>query len=350
MKIKILSAVSGLLLTAMTFAYAGQEGNGGGGVIRNGRYMTFYSAGFYTEPLEATSDEVPQLPELIEFFYKTPFMSELTKVKYAAALIPTGERHYFKVQSSTFTPETRARLIAEYGRVMNINTNEVALFAITDISSKTTYLLPEYFSLKPNEQKAVLFHEVYWLLKKDAGYKSVIDAEMAFQAYLEYPSSSERLMRWLELSGSTSDVLQAVIQIDFSTGAIKKLITDKNKIPSKILFGEKYFECRRKDLDKACMAFWNTNLYELAKSYPNSLFVRYLHHLVAGGRVYITNYWLERGFSGDHYDRFYGGSLVLAEVYGDQPKLDFQIAEKCYGVFYRGCYDNDFSMFFNHKE
>lgn len=251
----------------------GNDGHGGGGVTRNGRYMTFYSAGFYTEPLEATSDEVPQLEELITFFKTTPLMSELTKVKYASELIPGGERKYYKVQGNTFTPEVRTRLLAEYGRVMKVDTNEVALFAITDTQSGITYLFPEFYSLKPSEQQAILFHEAYWLVNPKATYARVIDAEMSFQAYIENPQSSEKLIRWLRNSGTTGDTFLAALKSDLSSGAMQGLVTN-NKIPIRNLLGDKFIECKSSGLGAECAAFITSHAYQLSYKYPRSLFIK----------------------------------------------------------------------------
>ena len=41
------------------------EGNGGAGLATQGRYMTFYSAGLYTEPLPKINTEVPSLEKLV---------------------------------------------------------------------------------------------------------------------------------------------------------------------------------------------------------------------------------------------------------------------------------------------
>ncbi len=265
----------------------GGNGQGGGGITRNGRYMTFYSAGFYTEPLEATSDEVPQLAQLIHFFNTNAYISELTKVKYASKLMPSSVRKYYRVQANTFTPEVRARLLEEYGRVMKVNVNEVALFAITDTENGTTYLFPEYFSLKPTEQQAILFHEIYWLINPKATYAQVIDAEMSFQAHIENLSSPEKLVRWLKTSGTHGDVLISAIKSDLKTGAMNGLVKDDN-ISILNLLGTQFINCKKRGLGQECTPFISTHVYALSQRYPNSLFIKVYSESVNGNRLKIN--------------------------------------------------------------
>lgn len=267
-----------LMLSLISQAYAaeGQSGNGGGGISRNGRYMTFYSAGFYTEPAESTSEEVPQLQELVSFFYTTPYMNAITRVAYASKLMPSSARSYYKVQANSFTPEIRARLIAEYSRVMNVDTKELALFAITDTTSQTTYLFPEFFSLTPVEQKAILFHEAYWLIQPRSDYSHVVQAEMSFQAYLQNPASPDRLLNWLRNSGTSGDVMKASLQTDLQTKAMDGLIKRNNEIVLGDILGADFFHCRAQGETSSCVPFIQVNLYTLSQKYPKSLFIRLL--------------------------------------------------------------------------
>lgn len=277
MKLKTLAILTLLALnfSGVTRAAEGQSGNGGGGISRNGRYMTFYSAGFYTEPAESTSEEVPQLQELINFFNTAPYMNPLTKVAYASKLMPSAARTYYRVQANSFTPEVRARLIAEYSRVMNVDTKELALFAITDTTSQTTYLFPEFFGLTPIEQKAILFHETYWLTKPDSTYAQVVQAEMSFQAYLENPSSPDRLLNWLRTSGTNGDLMQAAAQTDLQTKAINGLLSHGGIALGSIL-GADFIQCRLHGERQSCKPFIQLNLYALSQKYPKSVFMRLL--------------------------------------------------------------------------
>ncbi len=275
----------------------GQGGNGGGGIRRNGISMTFYSAGFLVEANEATSDEVPQLDSLIHFFNTTELVSAMTKVKYASNLVPSSSRRYYRVKPDTFTPEVRARLIAEFVRVMNINTNDIAIFAITDTQSKTTYLLPEFFALTAFEQKAMLFHEAYWLVNPTVSYKQVIQAEMAFQAYIEAPQSAERLLRWLKTSGTTGDALLAAINIDLKSGAMKGLISRDNQISLQNILGREFFECKQRGIAEECVAFISTHVYQLQRAYPQSLFVKLFADYSANNGVFLVDGTYDKSYN-----------------------------------------------------
>ncbi len=281
-----------LILTALTasLAHAGQGGNGGAGVNINGRLKTFYSAGFYVEPIEATTDEVPQLGALINFFSSSSYMSELTKVQFVQALVPSSARNYYKVQQNTFTPEVRARLIAKYGEIMHVNTSEIAIFAITDQTSSTTYLFPEFYSLTPIEQQAILFHEAYWIVHPNATYEQVIQAEMALQGYLENPNSSERALRWIKSVGKPGDVLLATIRSDLKSGAMKGLVSGE-KMSLVNLLGNQFFDCQAHGFGPECVSFVKTHAYELTVKYPRSLFLKLFYEsLTENHLIFKSNY------------------------------------------------------------
>lgn len=279
-------------------AIGGQEGSGGGGIKRNGRYMTFYSAGFYTEPIEATSDEVPQLDELIHFFQSTKYMTEFRKMSYVTTITPTSKRRYYKVKAESFTPEVRSRLIAEYGRVMQVEDKNLVIFAVTDTANQTTYIFPEYYSLTPIEQMAILFHENYWILNKTASYREVIDAEMSFQAYLTNPNSTERLLRWLNQIGSKADTLKAAIEYDldhqlldglvntevsglFATNKSKKIIYLKN------LLGGEWYSCAKEGFNNECTPYVASHINQLRKKSP-SLFLKIIEEALVEGNFDVT--------------------------------------------------------------
>lgn len=263
---------------------AHDKGNGGGGIYRNGRYMTFYSAGFYTEPLEATSDEIPQLKELIHFFNTTPYLSELTKVKYAKALMRSKKRHFYKVKPESFTPEIRSRLIEEYGRITGAQKQEIALFAITDTNKGNTYVFPEYYSLSPVEQWAILFHEAYWIVNPDASYEQVVEAEISFQAYLENKKSAERLLRWIETVGTSGDVLKASIEHDLNNKTMKGLVSNESILFHKLV-GKKWYQCHMNGGKSQCLAFISTHLYSLTQKYPDSVFIELLYSKAVDNKI-----------------------------------------------------------------
>jgi hypothetical protein len=255
-------------------AYAGHDGNGGGGIYRGGRYMTFYSAGFYTDPSELTVADVLSLKDLVDFFNSTPYLSQQTKGSYISSLIPTSARKYYRVQSSTFTPEIRDRLLAEYARVMKADIKELSLYAVTDTQSNTTFLFPEFFLLSPTGREAILYHEARWILNPNSTYKSIIDSEMAFQAYLENINSKDRLLQWLTSMGTQVDTLTAAIQIDLASGALNGMLKDNHILAVADLYGDKFFDCKAQGLKNECTGLVKTHLYELINKFPDSALLK----------------------------------------------------------------------------
>lgn len=282
------------LLTLLTLAGLRAQaqdigaGNGGGGVNRNGRYMTFYSAGLWTAAGEEDISTVPQLADLVDFFNQTGLLGVRSKVAYAKALTPTPQRKYYKVDGSRFTPEIRERLIAEYSRVMRIETQEVALFAITDTTSRTTYLLPEFYKLTANEQKAILFHEAFWVAFPDATYPAVISAETSFQSFLEKPKSIDRVMKWLTTSGGASDRYAMALNTDLSQNNLLGFVDRDSRVKLADLVGEEFINCKRTGGGDVCAPYLAAHAYKLSRQFPNSQFVKFYASALSEGSLKIT--------------------------------------------------------------
>lgn len=285
---KVAAMFASVTLAAFAHAGDGQSGNGGGGIRRNGIYQTFYSAGFYTEPNELAISEVPQLEELIHFFNSEIPLGVRTQAQFVSQLLPTTFRKYFKVESSAFTPEVRARLLEEYSRQMKADKSDLAIFAITDTKSRNTYLLPEFYALKPIEQQAILFHEAFWLRFPRTTYQQVIRAEIAFQSYLERPESGDRFYRFLETIEFRQGVLTAVVKRDLKTGALNGLVKGKRYISAKDLLGKEYYVCNFEG-SADCLGLVVANIQNLLIKYPNSLFLKFLLNCILSGDFRINN-------------------------------------------------------------
>ncbi|MGZ3710719.1 MAG: hypothetical protein ACXVBE_03145 [Bdellovibrionota bacterium] len=266
-----------LLLTALislpALAVEGghSEGNGGGGVIREGRAMTFYSAGLITELDEEAAEDIPGLNELVQRLYKMPYFTKKNSVELITALRPTAERKYYRVMEKYFNSTTEARIREEYVRAMGITRPEVALFAITDSNSKNTYLLPSFYKLKPVEQMAILFHEAYWVRKPDSKYSEIISAEAKMQAYLE-TGDPKKLLKLISVIGSRMDYIKAAMAMDAESGALKPLLDKNGNIPMATLLGKETLNCIRQDeVDFDCRDNFKFNLIELSMQNPGSL-------------------------------------------------------------------------------
>lgn len=314
MKKLILATTTALLLAGPAMAQ-GHDGSGGGGLIKDGRYMTFHSAGLYTDPTSLRMDQIPGLTEVSDLLAATDLLGAKTKQAYLAALTPNPNRKYFKVKPSAFTNEVRARIMAEYKRVMPDITSEIALYAVTDTESRTTYLLPGFDHLNHIEKQAILFHEAYWIVNPKASYKNVINAEMAFQAYLENPNSMEQIIDWVLVTGGNSDLVKAAINIDLKNETLSDLyysyeiekqvtvtatpIDNKKKKKSQpqiattqviqkeqviidgaislnTLFGPEWSQC-----NEDCNGYIASHVYQLSRKYPQSMFLKVFYDNVS---------------------------------------------------------------------
>ncbi len=261
--LKAMGLIGALMICAS--AHAGTESHGAGGLLRGGQYITFYSAGFYIEPQPASDQlQVPQLNDLIAFISSMEDMSAHSKTKLLQAIIPTPARQYFKVDESRFDATTRARLLDEYARLVNRDRGDLNLFAITDTVTRRTYLLPSFYALKnPLEQMAILFHEAYWILNPKLDYKTVVDAEMAFQAVLEKPKDTLRLLEFMKYFSTAADRMKVAVSSDLRTQALPssfRLID---------LLGKDFFECKEAT-DKDCSGFALLTLHTYMQQYPKS--------------------------------------------------------------------------------
>jgi hypothetical protein len=232
-----------LLTITMSAAYAGPRvtGNGGGGLRQNGVYKTFYSSGVYINPEEVT--EIPGAELYTQTILGLSGDGSSTSRLLRTAL-PMGDRKFFNIAEDKMDDVTMKRLIAEYARVVNQKSDDLTLFAITDINSQVTYLLPSFYQLSENEQATILFHEAYWIMKPTADYAEVIAAEMAFQAFLELKEQgkySHKLPRLLgKLLNDPSFALRSAIEEDKRT-QVAPSIVNKN---GDILFSKIFIESK----------------------------------------------------------------------------------------------------------
>lgn len=276
----------------------GQDGNGGGGVVKNGNYMTFYSAGLYVEPTQSasgpTQTPVPGLNEVISYISKLPYLSYKSKGPMLNALVPTDRRTYYVASPEALTSAVRARLLAEFQRVTGVDTANLKLFALTDTQTQTTFLLPEFFRLRLADQEAILFHEAYWIMHPDAQYNDVVKAEMAFEAALQSPNDLARVYDFASRVGSSDETyatkLQWAVSMDLNSGALNGLVQkDRNGyyIPLNAFLGQDFAACESAVLtpdisefffglpvSSECMALYNLDANQLSAQYPKSVLLQ----------------------------------------------------------------------------
>ena len=294
-----------------------EKGNGCGGVIRNGRYMTFYSAQIYVEKRNLNLKQLPQLENLMSFFTKNRrFFTDGISSLFLNALNPTSTRRYYNVKKDQFTDEVYQRIISEYRKNTQVSErDELTLFAVTDTNSRTTYLLPSFYKLNPIEQQTVLFHEAYWIVYPHFDYKSVINAEIAMQYYLENPEDNSALLELVKQTGSRIVEINAAIMLDLQSNSLDGLLVKTGTIRGielKTLFGESYFSCLLEGEDvffRRCEGSLFSNIYRLRERYPHSLFLAEFLSQLEDEKVKI---YYKRNI--DFYGRI-AGSLIEKDLF-----------------------------------
>ena len=174
-----------LVGTFFSTAYAGIDvRNGGGGVYRGGQYMTFQTAGIPIYTRELTINDLKPLEILIRVVQNSLLRSE-TKASLSRHILPSVARHYYKADVDHLDPKVKSDIAAEYKKNMGITDDQFILYAVTDVTTQTTIIFPEFFQLSPTGQAAILFHESLWTYTDTKSYEHVVDAEMAFQDFSE---------------------------------------------------------------------------------------------------------------------------------------------------------------------
>lgn len=287
-----------ILLVILTLwsasAIAGREGNGGAGIFKNGRYVSFYSAGIQVE-VEAVPKPIPSLDTLVEFISRNKFIPNYQIDKFSQALLASPTRKYEHVKEETFTPEIRARLLEEYKRITKIAINDLSLFAITETTSNTTFLFPQFEKLSLNDQMAILMHEALWTLIPQANYETIVRAEIAFQRFLEDSSSPEKAFDFLAKVCSLSELFHLSIAWDKKMKILREddtIVWGGNllKLTLRELFGENYIKCRldRPDLAgqvDACRGLLKIYTSGLGKKYTGSAFIRFWNDLALQNKI-----------------------------------------------------------------
>lgn len=266
---------------------AGNGTSGGGGGKRvAGKLMTFFSAGFYTEPTPAQDAvEIPGLNELVQYWKAFPYLSGKNRMQLIDVVLPTDQHQYYRVQKDYFDAPTRAALIDAFARVTGANPNEIELFAVTDTQARITYLLPEFYELNTQGQMAILLHESYWLLRPTASYNDVLGVEMSFQAVMEQPENMNRVYQLLQLltlgvKEVRNDSFRALVGADLSNDALAGLVFAQG-IPFDRLVGKDYAECVRANAPSDCKPLLLYQLLQLKNSYPRSLLLRRIYESAA---------------------------------------------------------------------
>ncbi|MGZ3748225.1 MAG: hypothetical protein ACXVCD_12885 [Pseudobdellovibrionaceae bacterium] len=318
----------------------GDHSGGGGGISNEGRPMTFFSAGIVVEPQSKKS--VPGLTELLRLISSFEYLSPTRKSMILGALMPTATRNYFDIKESDFNQDAREKLFQEYSKVTGTKLNELALFAVTEPKTKKTFLLPDFYKLKPTEQMAILFHESLWILHPNAGYQQVIQEEEALQRYLEDPQNEGKALALVETIGTWEDVVTASVRIDQKHG----ILTSDGHILSKgvshtlnatLLLGPSFLACAaNRDpvwVKGNCSDELKLQAYQLSQSFSDSFLIKFWASKAMDGEVYI---WPTLGKTSVDSGKqqfpisstLYAAPIVFRDQFFDYPHDGFVISAK----------------------
>lgn len=300
---KFLVLISMIFIETISIqSVAGQVGNGGGGVSRGGRPMTFYSAGIIVEPRGLTSTEIPEIGSLINFFNGNHIISDKVKSDLTLQIDPSSSRRYFRVKQDQFTGKVKDRIISEYNRISGVDANQITLFAITDIEQRITYLFPDFYRLSSLEKMAILYHEAYWILNPESSYDKIVEAEVAFQAYLENNTSFEYAYRWIAATQTKASLLYAAINMDLQSNVLNGFLIENRYIKARILLGDEFADCAKNWINKIsfCLPLATSYLYRLKNQYPQSYLFRLIYESALNERL---SFHLEHGYLSDLFEQ-----------------------------------------------
>ena len=278
-KSRFLAAAFVLFALVSSSAQAGSEGHGGGGVIRNGRYLTFGSAGVQIglKPIA----KVPGLPLVISVFQGMP-LDDVWKGRLLSSVFPMGARQYFALDSADLSAERRAALIQSYSDAIGaqVPVASLVIFAIT--SGTETFLLPEFFELNETQQAAILFHEGLWEISTDLTYRFVVDAEIAFENYVtqQKPNYAYDEALFLKLGALFKNNMipaLAAAKDDFGNGRLASLLNAGGALPIETIFGDHLFA--DDSLTFNSRSRWNAHLVQMILAHPDVQLFRILYAL-----------------------------------------------------------------------
>jgi len=231
MKQSIVFLIS-LIFSHIIYA-GGQSTSGGGGVIINGKVMTFVTyhqlvnknieskaaviLNFLTSlDIAAQSKEslpqaennyfvfknavsknlgqFSQLKKLLTFVKNSPVFDFQERTLLLQVINPSQDRKYSDLKISDITHESKTLMIDEYSAITLYPKNKITLFAITESQTQKTFIFPTFYQLTETEQIAILFHENLWLAFPNADYKTIIQIEGLFQYIFETPFPDQNIV------------------------------------------------------------------------------------------------------------------------------------------------------------
>ncbi len=243
----LLIAILCTFTTAKVFA--NEKGNGGGGIYRDGRYLTFAGARLLIEPLDES--EVAGLKSFLDWINGHPLLHPSAKLDLSSTLAIGQNRTYYKIKADQLSEKLRAELIAEYRRQLrDLQENDgLVVYAITTKQNET-FLLPEYDLLHRSDEKAaweVLWHESHWIKAFDSSYKEVLRADAIFNKYVgKHHGSGFYLPFFAYLDRYLADATVSIvagIRQDMIDKKLDSIVNADGTFSVETLFGPNPFLC-----------------------------------------------------------------------------------------------------------
>jgi hypothetical protein len=296
-------------------AFGNREGNGGAGIKRGGRTMTFYRAGKIGVKYNSETGmsdglrTVDGLNELVQFVDQLKMLSPTQKGELLGAIYPTEKRKYYEVDEDWLNSDQAARILSEYRQLKGIG-EDLELFALTDTFTGTTFILPAFHRLESiTEKAAIMFHEAYWIVKPSSKYEEVYNLEVAFQAYIEDPTNESKLLNFVIQYGvGPIQMMKFAYQQDMQNGFINdgqlKYGSDSLAISFNNVVGPDWMSCVGDSLsgsssDSKCSVFLIDNAKKILGRFRNSLFAKVFLQSALAHR--INAYMLS--MNSEHCDR-----------------------------------------------
>lgn len=277
-----------------SLAQEARVGNGGGGIKREGEFLTFGSARVQLTPIESPLRDVPGVEMLIQEINGLPYLSKHDKGVLISHVFPTANRRYFNIEEKDLSEEAINELKRIYGETVNVDPDKIAIFAITSRGYKDTFILPNFYKLREmSEQAAIIWHESLWTMiprmPYGEDYRFVIQTEMNMQAYIEKKTSDNLLKVMEDLSlilRNKALILSVLADFDIKNGHFKNVANSFGGISLESLYGE-----------TPSQTSLTMELLDLSNRAPNSLFLKRLIwdsvqlHLIRGYEARtVTNY------------------------------------------------------------
>lgn len=291
MKYQLLGTLLFLTLSIpnLAFASSGDSAHGGGVIKRDWGYISFATAGvkpeavkeenvkIKIEPNALTALQIPGLDTLVQALDRLPINSN-ARVEMEAKLLPSPTRKYFKVDKLALSDRQRQLLLEKYKEITKIDVDGLAIAAITDPETNETYLLPEFYELqKDSEKAAILFHEVLWLYPNgvSGGYNYVMASEIDMQNYIDTPTDQNLISIVSDIGTLYHSVFWSIavaLQIDIKSGVINDLLEQTDTGPG-VRYSSFFQNIDEGKTNTFSVEFFRGQVYYLMRSHPKSLFL-----------------------------------------------------------------------------